>query len=139
MWDLRSGSKQAAGRMYATPHTTLHALVLCSASPHLLAAAGSKRGVTCYDVRLMKSVQRAHSGKWDITAVSFLDSSPSLCLAAGLDQEVTLAPWEAMTGKVCPRLSSDCHMSTSKCWYLWICMQGTGRGLLPPSPHCALQ
>jgi hypothetical protein len=100
LWDTRSSSHRAMGRIQSTPHATLHALAVSTANPHLLAAAGSQRGVTCYDVRIMRAMQRAHSSKWDITQVSFLDGLSNLCLAAGLDQEVTLGLWESSAGQV---------------------------------------
>ena len=81
-------------RLFVAPLATLHALAVCQEQPHLIAAAGTQRGVVSFDVRSLKQAQRSHLNKWDITSVSFLQRSPGHCLAAGLDQEVTIAPWE---------------------------------------------
>ena len=98
LWDVRSGKEGALARTALPPYAALHTMALSSAHPHLLASAGSHKGVSVMDLRMLKQVQRAHLGKSDITFVSFLQSDADQCVAAGLDLEVGIAAWETPKG-----------------------------------------
>lgn len=121
LWDTRA-ARRAVARLFVAPLATLHAVAVCEARPHLLAAAGSQRGVASFDIRTLKQAQRSHLNKWDITAVSFLQHSPGHCVAVGLDQEVTIAPWEGSKSQVrkhirrfiltSSALVSSCHVTS---------------------------
>jgi hypothetical protein len=101
LWDVRAKRGGALARSFLPSYVTLHTMALCSCRPHLLAIAGTQRGVSVLDLRTLKQIERAHMSRTDITWVDFCVGEPEQCMAAGLDQEVGISSWELPKGTVC--------------------------------------